>query len=271
MHSSTRSQPYGRATSGQRLSAHPSFCRTLIDYLIRVLLVFIDETGDVKFKDYLGFCVATMNARFYAGLKSKVQKALSKIEWDPATEFKGSYLFSKSSGTPDVEVERRIDAAREILDLNIALKNSRIRFCYGAMKSTNPSSDYLDALPGLLKKALPKAPKGAGKNLASVVCDERSDIDGTKLHLALAPVVEERGYVVMERIAQARSTPETVGLMYADLVGYLAARVDTISNDAELFEGLTKEQLESNGKIKKLRSSTELINKIKKFDIYKTE
>ena len=60
-------------------------------------LIFIDETGDAKFKDYLGFCVAKVNARFYARLKRDVEKALKKIEWDPDTEFKGSYLFSQSS------------------------------------------------------------------------------------------------------------------------------------------------------------------------------
>lgn len=37
--------------------------------------------------------------------------------------------------------------------------------------------------------------------------------------------------------------------MFADLVGYLAARIDTISNDAELFEDINREQLELNGKI----------------------
>lgn len=233
-----------------------------------MLLVFIDETGDKKFKDYLGFCVATMNATFYASLKKRVEKALARIAWDPETEFKGSYLFSASSGTPEVEIERRIEAAREILDLNIALKNSRIKFWYGMIRSQNPATDYLSALPELVRKAIPKAPKGAGKNLALVICDERSDVPADALHKALAPVFAEKGYVILERVAQARSTPATIGLMYADIVGYLVARVDTISNDAELFEGLTPEQLESNGKIKKLRSSSELITKIKALKVF---
>ena len=166
-------------------------------------------------------------------------------------------------------MERRIEAAEEILDLNISLKNSRIRFAYGAIQSENPSDDYLPALSGLLSKVLPKAPKGAGKNLISVTCDERSDISADDLHNALAPIIKNKGYVILERIAQASSTPDTIGLMYADIVGYLQARIETISNDAELFEGLTEEQLETNGKIKKLRSSNELIKKIKALDVYR--
>jgi len=48
----------------------------------------------------------------------------------------------------------------------------------------------------------------------------------------------------------------------------LTGRVDIIANDAELFEGLTPEQFEANGKIRKLRSSQDLISKIKKHTIY---
>lgn len=233
-----------------------------------MLLVFVAGTGDVKFKDYLGFCIATVNATFYPSLKGKVQGALKKVSWDPGTEFKGSFLFSASKGGSDVEVGRRIAAAHEILDLNIALKNSRIQFYYGTMSSTDHGADYLRALPSLLKKSLPRAPKGAGKNLAAVVCDERSDVSADDLNAAVGPALNSRGYVVFERVSQARSTPDTVGLMYADLVGYLAARVHTISNDSELFEGLSAEQLEQNGKLRKLKSSSELIDKIKALKVY---
>ena len=55
----------------------------------------------------------------------------------------------------------------------------------------------------------------------------------------------------------------TVGILYADIIGYLAARVDTISTDSELFEGITSKEFEKNGKIKKLKSSMILISKIK--------
>jgi hypothetical protein len=64
-----------------------------------MLLVFIDETTDQKFKT----C------------------------WDPAVEFKGSYLFSATSGCTDVEVVKRIEAAGALLDLNTSKSNSRMR------------------------------------------------------------------------------------------------------------------------------------------------
>jgi hypothetical protein len=232
-------------------------------------LVFIDETGDQKFKDYLGVCIATMDSRSYPLLKRESLKILGKAGWDPALEFKGSFLFSASKGATDVEVERRVEATAELLDLNASDQKSRLRFAYTGMTSTNKGADYLAVVPKLLSsnKVIPKAPKGAGKNLIAVACDDRHDVDPRDLHAVVHPVLEQKGYVLLERVMQAVSAPESVGLMYADLVAYLLGRIATISNDAELFEGLDQEQLENSGKIKKLRSSNRLIEKIQKLEI----
>jgi hypothetical protein len=232
-------------------------------------LVFIDETGDRKFKDYLGICVATMDSRSYPLLKRQSLEILENAGWDPAMEFKGSFLFSASKGASDVEVEARVEVASKLLDLNASDKKSRLRFAYTGLTSTDKGTDYLAVVPKLLSnnKVIGKAPKGAGKNLVAVACDDRDDVNPRDLHEAVRPVLEAKGYVLLERVMQAVSAPESVGLMYADLVAYLLGRIATISNDAELFEGLDQEQLESSGKIKKLRSSNILIEKIKKLEI----
>lgn len=59
--------------------------------------------------------------------------------------------------------------------------------------------------------------------------------------------------------------------MYADLVGYLAGRVEVISNDVEFFDDLTQEHLEETGKVRKLRSSRDLIDRIKELNTYTDE
>ena len=234
-----------------------------------MLLAFIDETSDVKFKEYLGFSIATINAKFYPKVKTEALKILKESGWDPAVEFKGSYLFSQTRGCTDVDIEKRINAAHMLLDLNVASKNSRMRFTYGQMKSQDPRADYLEALPPLLGIALPKPAKGAGKNLVAIACDQRSDVSQPEIHRALSPVVHEGGYVLVEEVATVASSFETVGIMFADLVGYLTGRVDNIANDAELFEGLTPEQFENNGKVRKLRSSQDLIAKIRRHEMYR--
>jgi hypothetical protein len=231
-------------------------------------LVFIDETSDSKFKDYLGFCIAQINARFYPLIKTQAQKILDDIGWDQSVEFKGSYLFSASKGCADVEIEKRIDATHSLLDLNVASSNSRMVFDYGRMKSTDHKKDYLNSLPELLFKAMPRAPKGAGKNLVQILCDERCDINPDEIHNALSPVANKKGYVLLERISFIKSNFDTIGIMFSDLVGYLYGRIDNIVNDSDLFEGLTPEQFERNGKIRKLKSSQELISKVKKLTVF---
>lgn len=231
-------------------------------------LVFVDETYDNKFKEYLGLCLAIVDARFYSNIKSASHKILREGGWNDTIEFKGSYLFSANKGCEGVPVETRIEVAGKILDLNASSSNSRMRFYYGRMKSDNYKESYLDGLPGLLAKSLPTAPKGAGKNLISIVCDSRDDISVTELNAVINPIIATRKYTIYERVMTASSSFDTVGLMYADLVGYLLGRVDTISHDSELFEGLTEEQLAQNGKVRKLKSSRQLISKIRKLSVY---
>ena len=231
-----------------------------------MLLAFIDETGDVKDKEYLGFSLATVNARFYPALKKDAHEILYDIGWDPSVEFKGSYLFSESKGCEGIDVEQRVNAAHRLIELNMATSNSRMKFYYGTLHSSDHTDSYMKCLPLFLAKTLPKAP-GSPKNLIVVSCDERSDVNEDQLNQILTTPIESRGYVIHERIQSSKSSFDTVGLMFADLVGYLAARIDTITNDSELFDDITPEKFKTNGKLRKLRSSTTLISKIKQLQL----
>ena len=153
-------------------------------------------------------------------------------------------------------VDERVAAAEKILELN-AKQHSRIKFAYGQMQSKNANDDYLDGLPGLIYRVLPKAPKGAGKNLVLVACDDRSGIDADILNATDEGAVQARGYVLLERPMQVKSSTDTVGVIFAALVGYLIGRLDTI--DVAKFDQLTAEQLETHGDFKKHESATKLI------------
>lgn len=231
-------------------------------------LVFIDECGDANKKDYLGLSIASVDSRYYPLLKRSAQSVLLKIGWEAQTEFKGSYLFSVSKGCPSVSVEDRVAAAMSLLDLNTSEKNSRMHFTYGRLRSTKQGEDYLRRLPGLLHRGLRVAPMGAGKDLVAITCDERSDVNRRALHSALAPVVAAKGYVLHESVTFAQSSFDTIGLMFADLVGYLAARVDLLSADAQLFEGLSPEELAKDGQCRKFTASRKLLDKVKKLTLY---
>ena len=158
--------------------------------------------------------------------------------------------------------------AEEIIKLNASDKNARFKFAYLKLSTNDVKSEYLNYLPALLRKVLPKATSGPGKDIISINCDYRTDINASDICNALMPAIKEKGYTLFEDVVMANSNFETVGMLFADLVAYLVARVDVISSDIELFEDIPEEVIEKSGKIKKLRSSVRLINHIKDLDIY---
>lgn len=232
-------------------------------------LIFIDETGDDKFDTYFGLSIAVINYTKYVKVKEEFQKILKKGNWDPSVEFKGSYLFSATKGDTSIPIDKRIELAEQILDLTASKANARMKFHYArhSAPASEHGKEYLRILPALLAK-LEKAPSGAGKNIAFVCCDHRSDVKLVELNEVVLPAIKKRGYTLLEQASMVHSGYETIGILYADIIGYLAARIDNISNDWELFEGLTEDELENNGKIKKLRSSQNLIGKVKDIKQY---
>jgi len=232
--------------------------------------VFIDETSDDKFKDYFGLSLALIDHTHYAILKEKFQKILSKSKWNIDIEFKGQYLFSAKSGDITVPIEKRIDICKDIIDLTASKKNSRVKFFYTSKRDIkNHKEEYLRSIPLLLTKALPKAPIGAGKSIIAMNFDSRKDVNYKEIRQVVYPVLKDKGYILFEDIVLRESCYETIGILYTDIIAYLIARVETIGNDSELFASISPEEFENNGKIRKWRSSTELIDRVKSIAIKK--
>lgn len=232
-----------------------------------MILAFVDEAGDGKFKDYFGLCCAIINSKFYGNLKCEFQRILTDAGWDPNFEFKGSHLFSAKSGDPSINVDKRVEIASKILELNMASKNARMKFGYFKMKSETQKRDYLEKLPALISKILPKPDKKEGKNVLSLHCDNRSDVSAEEIRAKVKPIIEGKGYVLLEDVILSHSSFHTVGILFADLIAFLKARVDIISNDSDLFQSIPPEHFENNGKIRKLKTSTKLLEQIKNFKV----
>ena len=113
--------------------------------------------------------------------------------------------------------------------------------------------------------------RGQGKDLVSIYCDYRSDIPIEQIRSVLTPVLNSNHYKLYEDIQYAYSNFQTVGILYADIVGYLMSRIETIANDSELFESIPPDAFETNGKIRKLKTSMSLINKIKRLTVYEVK
>jgi hypothetical protein len=240
-----------------------------------MICVFFDETSDTKFKDYFGISCASVKHNHYGKIKEDFQKILLDGGWDPTVEFKGAFLFSASQGCTNIPVDKRVEMAEAVIDLNTASKNARMKFAYFGKSSQNQKDDYLTYLPALLEKILKSYGRenGQGKDLVSIYCDNRSDIQIEQIRNVLTPVVTANHLKLYEDIQYAHSNFQTVGILYADIVGYLMARIETIANDSELFESIPPEVFESNanGKIRKLKTSISLIKKIKSLTSYEVK
>jgi hypothetical protein len=236
----------------------------------KMKLLFIDETSDDKFKDYFGLCMSLIDHTHYAILKEKFHKILNKSKWNVDIEFKGQFIFSAKSGDISVPINERIEICKQIVDLTASKRNSRVKFYYTSKRGiTNQKEEYLRSIPLLLSKALPKAPTGAGKNIIAMNFDSRRDVNYKEIREVAYPIIKEKGYILFEDIVLRESCYETIGILYTDIVAYLIARVETIGNDSELFASIPPEEFENNGKIKKLKNSTELIQRVKSFKIKK--
>jgi len=232
-------------------------------------LVFVDECGDTKFKNYLGICVAIIDSISYGKIKNGFQGILRESKWDETIEFKGSHLFSATSGDTKVDVSARVNIAEKILDLNKAAKNARMYFYYARQDNVKDQRvAYLASLPSFLQKILPRPQKGRGKNILTLSCDYRDDIKPQEIHRIAEPVIKKKGYILFENVTMPKSCFHTVGILFADIVGYLAARLDVISKDVQLFENIPEGELQNKGKVKKLVSSSRLLKKIKNMELY---
>lgn len=237
-----------------------------------MILIFADETSDNKFKDYFGISIAVINSNYYSPIKQNFHKILEKSKWDTEIEFKGSCLFSETKGDTNISIDERINICSDLLKLNKSKHNARIKFYYVVIEKCDKQKEaYLKYLPKLLNKALKKTSKKGGKNILTIQCDQRPDTSSTEIRNAVQQVIIEKGYTLLEDVIMSKSGFETVGLLYADIVGYLFSRVDTISNDSELFTNLSEEQMATNGKYLKLKSSTELMKLIKDFKAYEVK
>lgn len=230
-------------------------------------LLFFDETQDHNNKEYLGISCSYIDHIFYGKLKNVFFDLLAKYNWDKSIEFKGSSIFSSTKGDLKVTIENRINLVKDLLKENVANINSRVKFAFVKAKTGNVKTDYLDIIPKMLYKFLPKAPKGAGKNIISVYYDHRPDLCEDEFYKNVIKCLTSKEYILLEGINSVNSKNEAVGIILSDIIGYFLGRIDNIKHDIDLFEDSSDHRKDV--KLKKLDASQDLIKIIKNIKYYK--
>lgn len=233
-------------------------------------LLFFDETSDHDHPDYLGVCGAIIDSTKYGKIKREFHAHMNEFKWDPSIEFKGSWIFSASKGCQTVPVIQRVDLAKSIIAMNSSGSNSAIKFCYIYGTLGSQREQYLAILRLVGDALMPKCgTTKQGKDIFAIYCDQRSDVSLADLKGVFRPIIASKNATLLEDIHRVQSNMETVGLCYADIVGYLMSRVDNIKVDAGLFEELNTEEAQRNGQLRKFITSTAITRSIKSMQVYK--
>lgn len=189
-------------------------------------LVFIDETGGVKVPDFYGVCAVAIDTSHYASIATDFIGRIQKTGWQEGLEFKGSFLFSSSKGDVTIAIEERIELVRDLIRLNVAQKNAKVKAAFAWNRGGDDAVNHLRLLRRALTKLLSKAKsKAQGKHLCVVFADENERVDYQDLRHEVRSVIDQRGQQLVEDVVEVRSSYYHVGVCYADLVAYLAAWV----------------------------------------------
>lgn len=204
-------------------------------------LVFIDET---RFNDMFCVSMVIINSTKYAKLKREYLGVFEKYGWKhdmDDSEFKGNVIFSstKPEVSKDITVSIRIDICNELLEHVVGKKNKRMDVIFFSHKIKEGESQwktYFDVVPKLLEKKLKKASnmKG-GKNCVAIFCDnfeERGNYkeEFLKMRKEIATILKSKNLTFFEEIFFYPSTSYTMGITYADIIGYLTAK-DNFGNE----------------------------------------
>lgn len=233
-------------------------------------LIFIDETSDTNHPNYLGVCGALIDSTKYGKIKREFHEYMRDFHWDPSVEFKGSWIFSSSRGCQAVPVEKRINLTKNIIAMNSSTTNAAIKFCYIHTDVGSQKEQYLSVLKLVVDSLLPRAGTTAnGKDVVAIFCDKRSDVCSKEIREILQQTFDRKQLTLLEDVHTIQSNMQTVGICYADIVGYLMSRIDNIQVDQSLFEGLNNAEAQKNVQLRKVITSTSIIQSIKSMQVYK--
>ena len=230
--------------------------------------LFIDETLDSCKPDYMGVCAALIDSSKYGDIKRQFMHYLDYYGWDRSYEFKGSYIFSSSHGCPSVTVEKRIELTKSIVDMNNSTTNARISFCFAHTDSGSTSENYL-RLVGEVSNGILQSSSSArnGKDVVTFYCDQRNEPSAEDIRAVVDPVLEKKNWVLFEDVTYSDTNVQTVGLCYADIVGYLISRIHNIDPNPSFLEDPSSEAAKRNGQFQKLVASHQIVDTIKRVKI----
>lgn len=232
--------------------------------------IFIDEIEQhQKDKSFFGIGLFSIDSFFYQSLCSDFKKHFRDCGWDNNIEFKGKYLFSKK-GDDSIPIDKRIGLVNNIASSTVARHNSKTNFTFVFNRKGKTKENYFllvsNAIKGLNKKA-----KSGGKNLVAIYYDSIELFKPNEMSLITEEALSKKDLYQVELPCSINSCNKTIGLIYCDVLSYLASwhvlsPQNNESEQASLFE-LTKGERDKE-KLAKIREILAKVKPIETKEIY---
>ena len=192
--------------------------------------IFIDETEQ---KNTFAISVIVMDSSKYGSFKKKYLNILKKYKWDhkdDRNEFKGTAILGSTKTNSLSPLEKK-EMCSELL--HIIQSTNKIVRPYIAYHDISKNKTgvykqelYFKSIPIILEKALKKLSAQNSKNVVCIFCDKFSIANKNKnayqkMREKIAAILKLKNLIFFEEIFFSDSTNYTIGLSYADLVGYL--------------------------------------------------
>lgn len=188
-------------------------------------LIFVDEVYGSKSKDFFGLGVLVTDSSKYAPIRNSFYKTLEAHGWPDDREIKGKYCFSRDPEDTGKTPEEMIALSKDLTGNLMSKRFARAELLFAFGHKPYSVDQYIHLLTAAISKIARPQSKKNGKHLATCSLDDFSNLRANEKTISAATAVAlmERGYCLIEEtVTTVKSSNRTPGILYADLLAYLA-------------------------------------------------
>jgi hypothetical protein len=225
--------------------------------------IFLDETQNRRKRDFYGICGISIDERFYPRIARDVTQLFKEAGWDLKIEFKGRFLFSITKGDSSVDIDKRIELANQMIALNVARQNARLKALFFWNEASDTIQNHLYLTECVLKKLLP-----SGSKPYIIFADQNDKIPPEDLWKVIYDVIMNKNCCLVEDVVIIKEwRPTHAGLCLCDLIAYLASWSCLTGSPAEAQQSLFEGESISSFDAKKAETVKTIFQNIKKVKI----
>jgi len=225
--------------------------------------IFLDETQNKRKRDFYGICGISIDARFYPSIAREVKQLFNNVGWNLRFEFKGRFLFSSKKGDPNVTIDKRIELANQMINLNVAKKNARLNAIFVWNEASDTTENHLYLTKCALKELL-----SSNNKLYIIFADRNDKIKHQDLWKAAYDIIVNKSCCLVEDVVIIKEwKPTQVGLCLCDLIAYLASWSCLTQSPVEAQQSLFEEESISSFDVDKAETVKTIFQNIKKVKI----